>query len=83
MWKICLTRRWSSSKLERPRRIVIISGYPSEVESQVNAMLDEYTPIAWNFAAVDNRVEVTCLLFHNSVLRMAQLANPGPIGMKH
>jgi hypothetical protein len=63
-------------------KIHIISDCPAVVETQVNALCDEYSPAAWHISVVDSGIVVTCILVHNRVVREQMIAQmhmqPGP-----
>jgi hypothetical protein len=66
------------------RKIRIVSGLPLEVETQVNLMLGEYTPMSWTVSTVGDHIELLCLLALDSELRKQQLGNlnGAPIGRR-
>ena len=67
----------------KPRRLRIVGGTREEVERELNQLLEDYTAIAWNFVAVGDRCEANVVLFHNSVMRQAALAQAqAAVGLK-
>lgn len=64
----------------KPRRLRIVGGTREQVELELNSLLEEYTAIAWNFVSVGDRIEANVVLFHNSVMRQAALAQAAAAG---
>jgi hypothetical protein len=55
-----------------------LSGSPDATARKVNAVLEWYSVIAWNWSVVKDELTLTALLVDSSELRKAQLAQLGP-----
>jgi hypothetical protein len=58
----------------KPRKVKICSGTPEQLEDQLNAYGDSYSPLIWNFSVVGDRVIGTVVMLHSSVIGQMQIA---------
>jgi hypothetical protein len=67
-------------------RLRIVTGRAEAVEAELGALMYDYTPTHWAFAAVGDHMEVTVVLLHDSEVRKQQLVavpvNGGAIGRR-
>jgi hypothetical protein len=68
---------------KKPLRVRVISGTVAEMEEQLNRLLEHYMAIQWNYAVVKDELRMTVVLFHESVIRMQQIAQAGLSGRGH
>lgn len=53
----------------------VVTGDPETVVTTVNALLDEYGVMNWNWAVVDNRLLLSALMLAQSAARMMAMGN--------
>jgi hypothetical protein len=58
----------------KPKKVKICSGDTQQLEDQLNAYGDSYSPLIWNFAVVGDRVIGTVVMLHSSVIGQMQIA---------
>ena len=66
---------------QKPPKVKIFSGTPEEVEHKLNDYGDSYSPIQWNYSNVGERLVMTVVCVHDSVIRRMQIASPMVPGM--
>lgn len=65
---------------KKPRALRIVEGTVAELELELNALLEDYTALVWNFSPVGAEIRGVVVLISNSVVQRQQLAAAGRMG---